>query len=821
MAVSSQAQPQSPSQLAPRRRYADNTYFEDGRLLTGILVSLLYLMLAISLDAAGYVDNLLLLLPVTLGALLLGMLMAFSRFDGFFALSHSMFAGLAWILFLIMRRVTEAEIEPIVSNGIPDFQARAYFVLLQWFDWLDAASNFVVLSAANLLGPESATQIVAPANNNYVFIFEIAFLLWWLTYLGVWAIFRHGYVWRAVIPAAAVLLINTYYAPNPIFSFLVVFGLAALMLLIRTHLAEQQLRWREQRIHFSQDISLDFLRNGLMYSVVVLALAIAAPGLGRNPQVREVLEPLNEQIEQTQQRVNELYPALNRQRRAAGSSFGPELTLGGARNLGNRPVFQVNAPGGRYWRAAIYDAFDGRTFGISDRNEVDFDADQPLPIPDWQLRVPLTQTVTMASAAGGTLFGVQDIFISDIPLESPVLPAPGTNALGEGPDGVEGAVELALTKARRPLDVGDSYTIVSRQSAPTQRALRSAGTEYPAGLLERYTQMPEDFPQSVTDFGRQIVEESGATTVYDQAKVVEQWLRTNIAYNEGIEAPPPNVNGIEYFLFELQEGYCDYYAMTMATMLRTQGIPARMAAGYAEGTYDEESGILTMTERDAHSWVEVFFPSYGWIEFEPTAGESELTRPEGEDPAAQDDAALEQDFAQPDTGVPEEAFEENDPLFDEGNLPQDEQFFGGGGGLLPAGRGWWLWALLTPLVALAGLFALLRMRVFGLGPTNFSPNLPILLYERLTNWAERIGLPLPAHHTPYERAQDLGQAMPEGQPFVQAITQSYVHHRFAGNGAALEPAAGSPEAEALGGAWRKLQPIMLRTWARRLVRRLR
>ena len=231
MAVSAQAQPQP----AHRSRYADNTYFEDGRLLTGILVSLLYLILAVSLDAAGYVDGLLLLLPVTFGALLLGMLMAYSRFDGFFALSHSMFAGLAWILFLIMRRVSEAEIEPIVSNGIPDFQARAYFVLLQWFDWLDAASNFVVLSAANFLGPESAAQIVAPANNNYVFIFEIAFLLWWLTYLGVWAIFRHGYVWRAVIPAAAVLLINTYYAPNPIFrTFLVIFGLVALMLLIRT-----------------------------------------------------------------------------------------------------------------------------------------------------------------------------------------------------------------------------------------------------------------------------------------------------------------------------------------------------------------------------------------------------------------------------------------------------------------------------------------------------------------------------------------------------------------------------------------------------------
>ena len=189
-----------------------------------------------------------------------------------------------------------------------------------------------------------------------------------------------------------------------------------------------------------------------------------------------MLEPLNEQIEQTQQRVNQLYPALNRQRRPAGSSFGPELTLGGARNLGNRPVFSVSAPGGRYWRAVVFDAFDGRTFSLSDRNDINFDADQPLPVPDWQLRTPLTQTVTMASAAGGYVFGVQNIFISDIPLESPVLPAAGVNALAAGPEGVEGAVELSMTRARRALDVGDSYTIVSRQSAITQRALREVGT---------------------------------------------------------------------------------------------------------------------------------------------------------------------------------------------------------------------------------------------------------------------------------------------------------------------------------------------------------
>ncbi|MEZ4718811.1 MAG: hypothetical protein R2851_22355 [Caldilineaceae bacterium] len=179
-----------------RRRfhYSDNVYFLDGHVVIGILLLLLYLIVAVSLDAAGYVGNMTLLVWTTLGAFVLGLLMSFSRFDGFFALSHSLFTGLAWILFLMTNIVSSDEIAPFISNGIPPLQAKAYFVLLQWLNWVESAVN----QTANA--------------DNYVFIFEIAFLIWWLTFLGVWAVFRYGYTWRAIVPAGVVLVINTYYA---------------------------------------------------------------------------------------------------------------------------------------------------------------------------------------------------------------------------------------------------------------------------------------------------------------------------------------------------------------------------------------------------------------------------------------------------------------------------------------------------------------------------------------------------------------------------------------------------------------------------------
>jgi hypothetical protein len=78
---------------------------------------------------------------------------------------------------------------------------------------------------------------------------------------------------------------------------------------------------------------------------------------------------------------------------------------------------------------------------------------------------------------------------------------------------------------------------------------------------------------------------------------------------------------VDYFLFDLQQGYCDYYATSMVVLARAAGLPARMAVGYASGAYDSANNRYIVTEADAHSWPEIYFPEYGWIPFEPTAAQ--------------------------------------------------------------------------------------------------------------------------------------------------------------------------------------------------------
>lgn len=789
----------TPPTAARRFHYRESVYFQDGHWLNAILTALLYLILAAALDAAGHVQSLAVVIPIAAGAYLLALLMSFSRFDGFFALSHSMFVGLAWILYSMARTVPANQIEPFLANAsVSELQARVYFVLLRLLDWVDAALS------------RSASA------DNYVFVFEICFLVWWLTYLGVWSIFRYGYTWRAVAPAGVVLLINTYYAPNSTVGFLLAFVLVGLVLLVRTNLAEQQLRWREQRIYFQPDIVWDFLRNGVLFAALLVLVAWVLPGLGRNPQVRALLTPINSTWESTAENVQRLYQGLNRQPAEATSSFGNTLTLGGERNVTDALVFQAQAARARYWRAVVFDTYEaGRWFNTAEEVQR-YEPGEIAPIASWRARTAISQTITLLAPVGAVLFGMPDVAQATVQLEAQVRAQPGATPIpAAGAPAEAPPVEFTLLRTNRELANGDRYVLVSAATDATVRDLENASTNYPPEILDRFVQLPEDFPASVAELARQLT--SGATTPYAKAKAIEAYLRT-IPYNDAIPAPPAGRDPLEYFLFDIQAGYCDYYATAMAMMLRVVGVPARTASGYAEGTFDEESGAYFVTERDAHTWVEVFFPEYGWIEFEPTAGESPLERPAGDDPA-QLTPNQPQPEPTPAAGAPGA---EPTPLGQNELPPQftGEELLEGQENTAAASplMAWWL--VLLALVIVIPIGALLIWRVRSSGPTIFTAELPLQVYERLERWSQRLGMPVRASHTPHEHARTLSNALPEAEPYVREVTDSYVRYRFSGATPRGEPPA-QTQPPALWETWRQLDGIFWKAWRRAWVQRLR
>ncbi len=169
----------------------------------------------------------------------------------------------------------------------------------------------------------------------------------------------------------------------------------------------------------------------------------------------------------------------------------------------------------------------------------------------------------------------------------------------------DGKLLVTSLRSRQVLRQGDQYQVSSMISLANATDLADASTEYSQWLMNRYLQLPD----TVTPETRALAAEltAGLTNPYDKAIAIRDYLRTNITYNDQIEAPPDGVDPVHYVVFDKPEAYCTYYASAMAVMLRSQGIPARLASGYALGEYDELAMSYRVRAMNSHTWVEVYF----------------------------------------------------------------------------------------------------------------------------------------------------------------------------------------------------------------------
>jgi len=162
---------------------------------------------------------------------------------------------------------------------------------------------------------------------------------------------------------------------------------------------------------------------------------------------------------------------------------------------------------------------------------------------------------------------------------------------------------------------GESFGVVSREVRAEPDELRAAGDDYPDEVGGRYTQLPENTPDRVGDLTDDVVAEADADNPYDAALAVRAYLQETKEYSLSVQKPEGDV--ADGFLFEMDAGYCTYFATTMVTMLRTQGIPAKFVTGYTTGE-EVRDGEYVVRGQNAHAWVQVYFPDHGWVAFDPT-----------------------------------------------------------------------------------------------------------------------------------------------------------------------------------------------------------
>lgn len=211
----------------------------------------------------------------------------------------------------------------------------------------------------------------------------------------------------------------------------------------------------------------------------------------------------------------------------------------------------------------------------------------------------VTVDVTVVDMAEGRLVPV--------PYQARAVSGPAANRLRYDPE----LSTFALPGDER-LPPGAAYTVAAAVPAPDLADIAARPTPDPTG--GRLTALPEELPEAVGDLAADIVADAGAVTPFERAMSIQSRLRGWKYTTE----PPPGHSGsaMEAFL-ERRSGYCEQFAATMAVMLRTLGIPARVAVGFTPGARVGRDEYV-VSSADAHAWVEVLFPRYGWVSFEPT-----------------------------------------------------------------------------------------------------------------------------------------------------------------------------------------------------------
>jgi hypothetical protein len=322
--------------------------------------------------------------------------------------------------------------------------------------------------------------------------------------------------------------------------------------------------------------------------------------------------------------------------------------------------------------------------------------------------------------------------------------------------------------SQQPLGSGDTYTALGYVSTASVNQLEtipypeqaaSAGENvYPQPILVEY--LPSEPPISplVASTAQQVTK--GSPNMYQAAIALQNYLRT-FTYNAHNPNPPSGQDSTVWFL-QRKEGFCTFFASAMALMGRSLGMPTRVVSGYTNGSYDDKTHTYIVRGSQAHTWTQVYFGKYGWVNFEPTATFTPFFRPQ---------TGVTGPIGSPTVGpgatpssTPHNSRQAGTTTgASQGNALRNS-------GLAKAGLGMFI-ALLVALIALAALWVWWRSLFRAYSPAAAS-------FARLIMLGVWAGAPPRPSQTPRAYAQRLAQVAPEQRASIERISSLYSRERW-------------------------------------------
>jgi transglutaminase-like putative cysteine protease len=470
------------------------------------------------------------------------------------------------------------------------------------------------------------------SNDNAIFLLFLSVLTALLAYISVWLVVRTRRPWLAAMANGVVLLINLNWSTPDHYVFLAFFLLVALILLVRFNLADNMRRWRAIGLRFSPDLSWDFMQAGALFAVLVLLLAYNLPVGTASPAVLNALTSPHSPLSALQVRLTQLFGGLSG-KKGPGQGvgfFGGSLKLVGTVNLPNTVFLHYSVPSlgddfTQYLVTETYDTYDNNSLWTqSSTTAQHYDTSALEPPPSNSTIIDTYQISLDQTPTGGEYF----------------LFAPGTvPASFSVPTTAEVSTQAQVPSswlAVSALGAGDNY--VARGYLPTATIAQLEQVPYPnspqLSVAERNTLYPPDLlqqylPNEATQFSPLLIEKArewtkGATNMYQAAEMLQDSLHT-FTYSATNPDPPSGEDAMTWFMTR-QEGFCTFFASAMALMGRSLGMPTRIVSGFTNGSYDSRHNDFVVRESQAHTWTQIYFAQYGWVNFEPTSSFNPFAR---------------------------------------------------------------------------------------------------------------------------------------------------------------------------------------------------
>ena len=638
------------------------------------------------------------------------------------------------------------------------------------------------------------------------FLAILGLITWSTAFFASWTVFRHGKATGAVLAVGTVLLLNVSITVRDQFHLLVIFCLAALLLVVRVHVSDERRAWARHRIDDTAGTSSLYLRAGLGFVLVSVVGALVLTNVAASAPLASAWDGVDQRLVEVGSTISRLLPGGGPGTRVGGIVFGQTAAISGTWLTDSTEVFTAKMPDAATyaWRAAAYDSFTGSSWTWTDTRDTRVAAGDPVlagtgePIDPTVGRRRVTFEITPSDAASRLIVSPNGPATIDRPTRLTLVyaqpdatPAPSQAAA----DGF--LATMTSAGAGRPYLVTALVPDMSPAdpNGLTANKLRAAGSDYPPDVVALYaTVLPGTVGTETRQLLDRIERESGATNAYDLARAVETFLRdpANFTYDTDVSDVQCGGRGVADCFIYSRRGYCEYYATTMAVMLRLNGIPTRFVEGFLPGERDG-NGVETVTRARAHAWVEAWFPGYGWVDFDPTGGgvARDTSLPAGPPVASSSPTPLSSSSLVPDNG---ERDPRRTPLVGATGTSSD------GGGIPGPG----LFAIAAILLAAIGSLLLVA---FLRRPAR--PAAPDAVYSMVARVAGRLGYAQRPSQTVYEYTAGLAEVLPAAGPDLALVATSKVEATYARRDLSDE------RLRELGAASRRLRTRLLRLVLRR------